>query len=230
MRLLSMAILGICLICRVTEGEKIKKETCREILNSSEESVSNENQSLNKALTTAFLHILKRIEEIPEHEEEIYDLLGTELALTTDQVKRIISEAKDFKDMTSFIDFVKQKHPSSFKKIIDRRVYSEARKNAMLADLRKYDTYILFRLAENQDLGDFDAIRRLSQALHAPIIVSPSFSEINLIPSKLAWLFHEPNVHFLIDQGIQILKDFYVVDHGFEYKRQEPLQGLDAYY
>jgi hypothetical protein len=193
-----------------------------------------ENESLRtaieKELMATLMAVVNTTNEIPGSEPEIIKALAEKMAMPETEMTAFFGTNGLFKDTNALVEQTRAKHASAFTKIIDRRYFTTERRAQMVEASRKPNV-IYFKLAENQDLKDFDAVRQLSRALgNAPIIVAPAFAEIGLIPQKLDWLFHEPNVHFMVDRGLQITPDFYVVDHGFEDKRQNPFVGLPEIY
>ncbi len=193
-----------------------------------------ENESLRtaieKELMATLLGVLKTTNEIPGSEAEIVKALAEKMAIGEAEMSAFFGPKGLFKDTSILVDQTRAKHAGAFTKIIDRRYFTTERRAQMVEASRKPNV-IYFKLAENQDLKNFEAVRELSRALgNAPIIVAPAFAEIGLIPEKLDWLFNEPNVHFMVDRGLQLTPDFYIVDHGFEDKRQNPFVGLPEIY
>lgn len=203
----------------LTENEKLRKK-------------------IEKVLMDTLHEVVEQNNEIVESNDEILTLMaqklkteGQTLEETIKELKQYFGEGGVFRDVNHLIDATRQKHPGTFKKVIDRRFFTEEYTQRMLQALRNADEIITLKLAENQDLGDFEAVLALSKGLNnAPILVSPPFGEIGLIPEKLGWLFQVENVFLMVDRGIQLLRDFYIVDHGFEDKRQNPFVGLGEVY
>lgn len=185
---------------------------------------------IEKALIHAVLDAVQGPQEIPETSEKLLVLVAEKMNLPVETVQSYIGENGVFKDGNALIAATKAKHPTAFTKVLDRRFFSEERRAKMLEAIKNANEVVLFKMAENQDLLDFEAIRRLAQELNAPIVVAPAFAEIGLIPERLDWLFNEPNVHFMVDRGIQLTRDFFVVDHGYEDKRQNPFTGMHEIY
>ena len=187
-------------------------------------------KEIERTLMSALVKATTRISEIPEGADETLEIVAGELGVAKAELASFVGDKKIFKDINQFIEAAVTKHAASFTKVIDRRYFSEERRARMIEAMRKANDIVVFKLAENQDLKNFEAIKRLAASLNAPIVVAPTFASIGLIPKQLDWLFKEPNVHFMVDQGVQITDDFYLVDHGFEDKRQNPLVGLAEIY
>jgi hypothetical protein len=186
--------------------------------------------SIQKKIMSALVDAANGASEIPESDERVLAMVAEKMRVTVEDLKPFFGASGIFENAHALVMATKEARPGSFVKVIDRRFFSEERKQNMLKAVREANEIVLFKMAENQDLKDFAAVKALAQSLNAPIIVAPAFAEIGLIPHKLDWLFEEPNVHFMVDRGIQLTRDFYIVDHGFEDKRDNPFIGLHKLY
>lgn len=188
-------------------------------------------KSVEKSLEGAVLRMVSGSNEIPETDALAVAAIAEKAGMTVAELESFFGPKKLFKDVSGLISQARGKHTAAFVKVIDRRVFSGQRRELMLKAIREANDIILFKLAENQDMKNFAAVRELSRAMgNCPIIVAPAFAEIGLIPEKLDWLFNEPGVHFMVDRGIQVNRDTYIVDHGYEDKRQNPFVGLEEIY
>jgi hypothetical protein len=184
-----------------------------------------------KDLEGAVLAIVGKAGEIPENAEQTLQLLAESMGVSKADLGTFFGPGSLFDHVDQLTDSTIRDHAAQFTKVIDRRVFSESRQAEMLKAIRNAMEVVLFKAAENQDILDFEAVRELSRAHgDAPIIVAPPFAEIGKIPKTMDWLFNEPNVFFMVDRGIQLGPDFYIVDHGYEDKRENPFTGLDKVY
>lgn len=183
-----------------------------------------------KALMEALKHYADFSGFIPETDQEILAAISWGLSTRASDIQVFFGKDKLFSSVGAFVDLTKEKNKAVFSRVIDQRYFSAERKRKMLEAIRNASEIVFFKLAENQDLKNFAAVERLAEKHNAPIIVAPAFSEVGLIPDKLKWLFEHPNVHIMVDAGIQLTKEFYVVDPGTEDKRDNPFVGLEKIY
>ncbi len=184
-----------------------------------------------KELENAVLAVVGKAGEIPESREATLQLLAESMGVKKPDLATLFGQGSLFEHVDQLTDSTIKNHAAQFTKVIDRRVFNENQQAEMLAAVRNATEIILFKAAENQDVLDFAAVRELSKAYgNAPILIAPPFAEIGKIPQTMNWLFNEPGVHFMVDRGIQLTRDFYIVDHGYEDKRENPFTGLDKVY
>ncbi len=178
----------------------------------------------SKLLFKVFKNLVSQRREIPESSQVVLTTFALEFGMSVEDVEKNIIES--FGDFNLFIELAKSAN-ANFPGAIDRRIFTEDRREKLLRAVRNSSDLILFKLAENQDVTNWEEIFNLSDTLKAPIIVAPAFSEIGLIPQRLQAILNNPRVHLLVDPTLQISKDFYVVNNGSPDKVQTPLTGLD---
>lgn len=184
-------------------------------------------KTLKKDLVKELKEAVQTSREIPESAEDILKIISAKLNISLAEAAEFFGPRKLFDSTDTYIQAAMDAFPDSFSGIIDRRVYSKVRNENMLKALRDSSNVILFKLAENQDIGNWAEIEQLAESLDAPIIVAPAFSEVNLIISRLAFLFKHPRVHIMVDQQLQLTKDFYIVNNGAPDKTVTPEARLD---
>ncbi len=188
-------------------------------------------KEIRRTLAKALRELVALNSEIPQDTEQMVASLATILQTSPENVKSLFGHGQVFESIGTFVEETQEAHPGAFTKVLDRRFFSAERHEAMLAAIREAQEIIVFKLAEHQDVADMEAVEQLSKALGgAPIIASPPFGQIGLIPQKLKELLDRPGFHLLVDQGIQLTPDFLLVDLGIEDKRDNPLAGLERFY
>ena len=187
-------------------------------------------KQLEKKILDAFKDYASGTGSIPESDDILYTEMSEIIGNTTDDIKYFFGEKGLFKTTSEFIERAKTESPGVFTKVLDKRIFTEARKQRMREAIRNASDLVVFKLGENQDLINFEEVERIANELNAPIIVSPAFSEIGLIPNKLKWLFDHPNVHIFAGEMIQISKDMYLINNGAADKDENPFVGLPRYF
>lgn len=182
---------------------------------------------LRASITRAFMDTIFNSREIPERDSEVLSNIAKQMGTSSEDILSYFGLELIDNTFEGFVTSTIADKSDSFRQVINRRVFTAQRKDDMIKAIREANDVILFKLAENQDLGNFEEIERLAKSLDAPIIVAPAFGEVGLIPTRMDFLFQHPRVHIMIDKFVQLDKQTYFVNNASMDKIENPLVGLD---